>query len=387
MTKDKLSLFLKEMYESGIDSRSQVAMIHLFGIRYSKDLQVDSLSIHEIVKNAGISSNYSVEISKGINLANYVEEVDKSAQSEETELEETLSKEELSSKLKNMYNSASEGEAVTMIHLFGIRYAKHIKKVKISAASIVMAAGLHDSYATEVSKGIKLSGFVKEKIFYSIRKSTWKEAITAALEIIGEGRDFDIVQTILDYDFYDLSNSKTPENTVRKELQTMASRDLYSQGTDYPTVEPAGGKGSGIWKLLINQTGTLENANSNYKKREKIAKKLPNTELQKRALSAEQKTPPTQKVTTTVYYRDANIAEYAFRRANGICQLCKSKAPFDKKSGEPYLESHHICWLSKGGEDTIQNTVALCANCHRKMHVLDLEDDKLKLLEIAKEVM
>ncbi|MFV5483444.1 HNH endonuclease [Acinetobacter towneri] len=46
----------------------------------------------------------------------------------------------------------------------------------------------------------------------------------------------------------------------------------------------------------------------------------------------------------------------------------------------PYLETHHIVWLARGGEDTISNTVALCPNCHKRMHLLDLEEDKVKLL-------
>ncbi|WP_223111555.1 HNH endonuclease [Billgrantia pellis] len=40
-------------------------------------------------------------------------------------------------------------------------------------------------------------------------------------------------------------------------------------------------------------------------------------------------------------------------------------------------------WLAKGGEDTIENTVALCPNCHRKMHALGLEADILRLKKIA----
>jgi len=63
------------------------------------------------------------------------------------------------------------------------------------------------------------------------------------------------------------------------------------------------------------------------------------------------------------------------RRANGFCQLCEEPAPFKDKKGEPFLESHHIVWLSKGGDDTIENTVALCPNCHRKMHSLNLKSD------------
>jgi hypothetical protein len=36
---------------------------------------------------------------------------------------------------------------------------------------------------------------------------------------------------------------------------------------------------------------------------------------------------------------------------------------------------------SQGGADTDMNTVALCPNCHRRMHILDLEDDRRKLQE------
>ena len=56
----------------------------------------------------------------------------------------------------------------------------------------------------------------------------------------------------------------------------------------------------------------------------------------------------------------------------------------NKKDGEPFLENHHLVWLSRGGTDTIDNTIALCPNCHRKMHILDLQEDIDKLIRIAK---
>ena len=58
-------------------------------------------------------------------------------------------------------------------------------------------------------------------------------------------------------------------------------------------------------------------------------------------------------------------------------------APFKDKNGNPYLENHHVEWLSKGGEDTIDNAVALCPNCHKKMHILDDEED-VKALKCAR---
>ena len=86
----------------------------------------------------------------------------------------------------------------------------------------------------------------------------------------------------------------------------------------------------------------------------------------------------------TQYHRDQYVALYAKRRANGICDLCENEAPFLDKNGQPYLESHHIVWLAQGGSDTIDNTVALCPNCHRKMHIVNDEKDVAKLKEIAR---
>ena len=68
----------------------------------------------------------------------------------------------------------------------------------------------------------------------------------------------------------------------------------------------------------------------------------------------------------------------------GKCELCRQPAPFQKKNGEPYLETHHIIWLAKGGEDTVNNTVALCPNCHKKMHSLNLQSDVKQLKEAIK---
>jgi len=71
----------------------------------------------------------------------------------------------------------------------------------------------------------------------------------------------------------------------------------------------------------------------------------------------------------TRYDRSAVVAEYVRRRAGGICEDCKQEAPFiNKFTNEPYLEIHHIIPLSEGGDDTPENAVALCPNCHRKRH-------------------
>lgn len=99
-------------------------------------------------------------------------------------------------------------------------------------------------------------------------------------------------------------------------------------------------------------------------------RKMSDSELKEAAKRHSSKKPGDRVVQSSVYERDPVVAEYAKRRAKGKCQLCGKDAPFKDKNGEPYLESHHIIWLSDGGEDTVENTVALCPNCHRRMHVV-----------------
>lgn len=88
---------------------------------------------------------------------------------------------------------------------------------------------------------------------------------------------------------------------------------------------------------------------------------------------------------SSIYKRNPYISEYAKIRARGICQLCGNEAPFRDKQNKPYLESHHIIWLSKGGYDSIENIVALCPNCHKKMHIVNNQKDINNLLMKARE--
>lgn len=71
----------------------------------------------------------------------------------------------------------------------------------------------------------------------------------------------------------------------------------------------------------------------------------------------------------TIYNRNPDVIAERLYIAAGYCEDCKQKAPFLRKStGEPYLEVHHIIPLSQNGEDSVDNTIALCPNCHRKRH-------------------
>lgn len=116
----------------------------------------------------------------------------------------------------------------------------------------------------------------------------------------------------------------------------------------------------------------------------KAAHRRPTQQLIQRTLAA-QGPAGKQTVVTSYFSRNQDLVELVKRNANGLCALCDYRAPFVNSQGEPYLEVHHITWLSQGGEDSLVNTVALCPNCHRKMHVLNLEQDQKKLRAIAQQ--
>jgi len=86
-------------------------------------------------------------------------------------------------------------------------------------------------------------------------------------------------------------------------------------------------------------------------------------------LKAAPTTPVKIKVFAEVYVRNQDVAAEVLLRASGVCERCRKPAPFKKtKDGKPYLEVHHKEQLSVGGEDTVENAIALCPNCHRELH-------------------
>jgi len=140
-----------------------------------------------------------------------------------------------------------------------------------------------------------------------------------------------------------------------------------------------------VWMFPLSTIGHItvvtESAFDSYSKaQERKAKSFSVTELERKAKERSSTKAAYRSVTSNTYIRDPYVAEYAKERAHGVCQLCEQPAPFRDKDGKPYLESHHIVWLVEGGGDSIENTVALCPNCHRKMHVVNSATDKTLLL-------
>lgn len=65
--------------------------------------------------------------------------------------------------LHKMYFESEDGEAVAMIHLFGIKYSAEIALLRASKKDLAKAAGIPLSYSTEISKGVKLARYVSVK--------------------------------------------------------------------------------------------------------------------------------------------------------------------------------------------------------------------------------
>lgn len=98
------------------------------------------------------------------------------------------------------------------------------------------------------------------------------------------------------------------------------------------------------------------------------AKSLTNKERLEELKKASKK--PTQIIVQqAVFVRNQLVVVEVLLRANGHCEQCKKPAPFLRDSDNtPYLEVHHIVRLADGGDDTVDNAIALCPNCHRKAH-------------------
>ncbi|WP_428031541.1 HNH endonuclease [Ancylobacter sp.] len=93
--------------------------------------------------------------------------------------------------------------------------------------------------------------------------------------------------------------------------------------------------------------------------------------LRSQAMAAAKMAAPSDTVFRTVYERSIAVRRYVLARAKGLCEGCAACAPFNRPDGTPYLEPHHIRRVSDGGPDDPRHVIALCPNCHRRVHAAD----------------
>lgn len=98
--------------------------------------------------------------------------------------------------------------------------------------------------------------------------------------------------------------------------------------------------------------------------------KEPLTTLRERAYAAARPQQTKQLTNSLASYRQrsAAVREYVLARAAGKCELTGISAPFQTKSGQPYLEVHHVRRLSDDGPDHPRYVAAICPTIHREIH-------------------
>ena len=118
----------------------------------------------------------------------------------------------------------------------------------------------------------------------------------------------------------------------------------------------------------LGATSTLNEVNSNFNK-QVLLSLTDNAETRKSRLLAAKKKPREIEVKTKVYARNPDVVAEVLSRAKGVCEKCNQPAPFIRaKDKTPYLEVHHVIQLAHGGDDSVDNALALCPNCHREQH-------------------
>jgi 5-methylcytosine-specific restriction endonuclease McrA len=143
-----------------------------------------------------------------------------------------------------------------------------------------------------------------------------------------------------------LAHSKGAIEYLSEKLIKKIDNPIYEK-TDLPTL-----------------TSFLEEEEYKIKKAKRLSR-----QKRKEILEKSDPKPSRTIVSQVVFNRNQYVVAEILDRANGICEKCKNPAPFIKDNDKkPYLEVHHVTPLAEGGDDTIENAIALCPNCHRHAH-------------------
>lgn len=104
--------------------------------------------------------------------------------------------------------------------------------------------------------------------------------------------------------------------------------------------------------------------------REQVEESIKSNPKERRQRLKMANTKPTKQIVEIqIFNRNPDVVAEVLAKAKGRCGSCNKKAPFKRKTDStPYLEVHHIIPLAEDGDDTVENAIALCPNCHRKAH-------------------
>ncbi|MFZ2725778.1 MAG: HNH endonuclease [Methylococcaceae bacterium] len=157
--------------------------------------------------------------------------------------------------------------------------------------------------------------------------------------------------------YWENSKAKTPEKSVSSYLSNQHSYLFEKCGDGYYKLK---------FELNLEEIEKIKTIDEYNQYTENSISK---SEKPESPIYPYTKKPKIIEVTQKVYIRNPYVITKTLKRANGICEKCKNPAPFIRASNKTaYLEVHHKIPLSENGDDTIENTIALCPNCHREEH-------------------
>jgi len=145
---------------------------------------------------------------------------------------------------------------------------------------------------------------------------------------------------------------------------------LFKRGNVFEIYDP---ELHGVFEIYENSEGKwlTRPVQSEFEKAVKTASQL-TLEKRRERLAKASTTPERVVISSYAFKRNPLVVAEVLALAEGKCQSCLRDAPFKREDGSPYLEVHHVEWLVNGGEDSVENAIALCPNCHREAHYGDL---------------
>lgn len=79
--------------------------------------------------------------------------------------------------------------------------------------------------------------------------------------------------------------------------------------------------------------------------------------------------------------RSPLVRRWLLDNTGEACECC-NKTPFRKADGTTFREVHHIKRLADDGSDSVENAIAVCANCHRELHFGVSRDELVESLYV-----
>ena len=176
--------------------------------------------------------------------------------------------------------------------------------------------------------------------------------------------DIYLASILRDFGHAGLANALMALDLHIRYIEAERSR-RYKRESPFNSMEEVKSK----YSRLLENADTLAGLTSDFE--QAVQKSLQDAQKARvKRLKAAKKTPRRMVVSTFTYVRNPDVVAEVLCQAKGCCQRCGKSAPFFRLSdGTPYLEVHHIIPLAKNGDDTVENAIALCPNCHRWAHL------------------